>query len=324
MKKIYAVSAILIMVYCTLLPIICIGKGEGASSVKKPSKSSVTTESENDQIVRILDEKSGKITEMSVDDYIFGVVAAEMPASYCDEALKAQTVASYTYMLFRKNERADLDYDVIASSSRDQAFITREEAQKKWGNDADKYCKKIEDAMASVKGYVMVDDEGKPILAAYHNISSGRTESALTVWGKDYYYLQPVESLGDLTASKYLSEVSFTASELLKKLSLPETDLSQSKWISGIKTSESGTVTEMQVCGKKFTGTKIRSALGLKSSVFTVSYADGSFKFRVQGHGHGVGMSQFGANYLARQNYSYVEILSWYYTDCKMIKYKTE
>ena len=114
MKKIYTVSAILIMVYCTLLPIICIGKGEGASSVKKPSKSSVTTESENDQIVRILDEKSGKITEMSVDDYIFGVVAAEMPASYCDEALKAQTVTSYTYMLFRKNERADLDYDVIA------------------------------------------------------------------------------------------------------------------------------------------------------------------------------------------------------------------
>ncbi len=324
MKKIYALASILIIIYCTALPIICIGKGQGESDPERPIKKPAVNVEKNGQVVRILDDESGKITEMSVDDYIFGVVAAEMPASYCDEALKAQTVASFTYMLYRKNERVDLDYDVIASSSRDQAFITREEARKKWGDNADKYCEKIEKAMASVKDYVMVDDEGKPILAAYHNISSGKTESALTVWGKDYYYLQPVESLGDLTASKYISEASFTTDELLKKLSLPETDLDNSKWISGIKTSESGTVTEISICGKKFTGAKIRSLLGLKSSVFTVTFSDDSFKFRVQGHGHGVGMSQFGANYLARQNYSYIEILSWYYTDCKMIRYSAK
>lgn len=321
MKKIYVFALALAIVYCTLLPTVCITKGKGVSHTDSAQKGTVNQSYINSRTVRILDEESGQITEMSVDDYIFGVVAAEMPASYCEEALKAQTVASFTYMLFRKNERADLDYDVIASSSRDQAFITRDDARKKWGDDANKYCEKIEKAMAAVKDYVMVDDKGMPILAAYHNISSGKTESALTVWGKDYSYLQPVESLGDLTSSKYLSEKSFTPDELSKKLSLPETDLSPSKWLGTVKTSKSGTVTEIYFCDKKFTGAKIRSALGLKSSVFTVSFSDGSFNFRVQGHGHGVGMSQFGANYLARQNYTYVEILSWYYTDCKMVRY---
>ena len=157
-----------------------------------------------------------------------------------------------------------------------------------------------------------------PILAAYHNISAGRTESAKTVWGSEYSYLQPVDSLGDLTAKQYLSEASFTPEEIAQKLTLPENDGSPSLWIGEIKTSDSGTVTEISFCEKTFTGGQIRSLLGLRSSVFTVNFDDGSFNFRVQGHGHNVGMSQYGANYLAEQGYTYIEILSWYYTGCKM------
>lgn len=320
MKKIYVFAVILMLIYGAAMPLICLSDGSQPQTGGQTGSQTAKSLVESTEKVRVLDKTSDKITEMDVDEYIFGVVAAEMPASYCEEALKAQAVASYTYMLFRANERADLDYDVIADSSKDQAFITREKAREKWGDNYDRYCEKIEKAVLAVKGYVMVDDNGVPILAAYHNISSGRTESALTVWGKDYSYLQPVESVGDLTASNYLSEKSFTADELLDKLGLPETDSSPSKWISGIKTSESGTVTEISVCGKQFTGAKLRSALGLRSAVFTVSCSDGKFNFRVQGHGHGVGMSQFGANYLARQGYTFVEILSWYYTGCKMIQ----
>lgn len=320
MKKIYVFATILMLIYGAAMPLICLSDGAELETGGQTGSQTAKGLIKSTEKVRVLNKTSGEITEMDVNEYIFGVVAAEMPASYCEEALKAQTVASYTYMLFRANERADLDYDIIDDSSKDQAFITREEARKKWGDDYDKYCEKVEKAMAAVKGYIMVDDDGMPILAAYHNISSGRTESALTVWGKDYPYLQPVESVGDLTASSYLSEKSFTADELLEKLGLPETDSSPSKWISGIKTSESGTVTEISVCGEQFTGAKLRSALGLRSAVFTVNYSGEKFNFRVQGHGHGVGMSQFGANYLARQGYTFVEILSWYYTGCKMIQ----
>ncbi len=320
MKKSYVIATALILVYSLCLPLICIGSDGKTSQKGSPSSEPSYPSSHAYEKVRVLDNDSGKIAEMDTDEYIFGVVAAEMPASYCEEALKAQAVASFTYMLFRANERADLEYDIIADSSKDQAFITREAARKKWGDDADKYCEKIDSAIKQVKNYVMVDDEGNPIFAAYHSISSGRTESALTIWGKDYSYLKPVESLGDLTASKYLSEKSFTADELAEKLELEASGLSPSKWIGKPKTSDSGTVTEINICSKKFTGHKVRFALGLRSAVFTVKYSDEKFTFRVQGHGHGVGMSQFGANYLARKNYTYVEILSWYYTDCKMIR----
>lgn len=319
MKKIYVLVALVMLIYGACMPLICIktdaSTNDGVGSSAPRTEQNTVLRSNK---VRVLDKESGKVTKMKVDDYIFGVVAAEMPASYCDEALKAQAVASYTYMLFRAAQRVDMDYDVCTDSSKDQAYISREKACEKWGDNADKYCEKLDKAIAAVKGYVMVDKNDKPILAAYHDISSGRTESALTVWGTDYSYLQPVDSVGDLTASKYLSEVKFTADELVKKLELPDSDASKIKWVSGIKTSESGTVTHISICGKEFTGAKIRSLLNLRSAVFTVRYDDGNFIFRVQGHGHGVGMSQYGANYLARQNYTYVEILSWYYTGCMM------
>ncbi len=318
MKKTYIIVTIVMLVYGLCIPLICLRTGGESTRPGVTENSSAQQLVKSTEKVRVLDKETGKITKMDAREYIFGVVAAEMPASYGEEALKAQVVASYTYMLFRANERADLDYDIVADSAKDQAFITRKQACERWGDEADKYCDKIDKVINSVWGYVMVDDKDMPILAAYHNISSGRTESAKTIWGSDYSYLQPVESVGDLTASKYLSENSFTADELAEKLGLPETEKSPSGWVSGIKTSDSGTVTSINVCGKQFTGAKIRSALGLRSCVFTVGYSDGKFNFRVQGHGHGVGMSQFGANYLARQNYTYVEILSWYYTGCKM------
>ena len=301
MKKIYVLVALVMLIYGACMPLICIKTDASAdngigSSAPRTEQNTVLRSNK----VRVLDKESGKVTKMKVDDYIFGVVAAEMPASYCDEALKAQAVASYTYMLFRSAQRADMDYDVCADSSKDQAYISREKACEKWGDNADKYCEKLDKAIGLG---IQPDNE---------------TESALTVWGTDYSYLQPVDSVGDLTASKYLSEVKFTADELVKKLELPDSDASKIKWVSGIKTSESGTVTHISICGKEFTGAKIRSLLKLRSAVFTVRYDDGNFIFRVQGHGHGVGMSQYGANYLARQNYTYVEILSWYYTGCMM------
>ena len=318
MKKTYIIAAVIIFVYGAVMPLICLSADTKTSQSGENSQNTYDDIADKTKQVRVLDKNSGNVTEIDLDEYLFGVVAAEMPASYNEEALKAQAIASYTYMLFRANERSGEKYDVVDDSSTDQAFITRKEAREKWGDSYDKYANKIDAVIKAVSGYVMVDEKDMPILAAYHNISAGRTESAKTVWGSEYSYLQPVDSLGDLTAENYLSEKSFTPEEIAKRLDLPENDGSPSLWIGEIKTSDSGTVTEISFCEKTFTGGQIRSLLGLRSSVFTVNFDDSSFNFRVQGHGHNVGMSQYGANYLAEQGYTYIEILSWYYTGCKM------
>ena len=318
MKKTYIIAAVIIFVYGAVMPLICLSADTKTSQLGENSQNTYDDIADKTKQVRVLDKNSGNVTEIDLDEYLFGVVAAEMPASYNEEALKAQAIASYTYMLFRANERSGEKYDVVDDSSTDQAFITRKEAREKWGDNYDKYANKIDAVIKAVSGYVMVDEKDMPILAAYHNISAGRTESAKTVWGSEYSYLQPVDSLGDLTAKQYLSEASFTPEEIAQKLTLPENDGSPSLWIGEIKTSDSGTVTEISFCEKTFTGGEIRSLLGLRSSVFTVNFDEGKFNFRVQGHGHNVGMSQYGANYLAEQGYTYIEILSWYYTGCKM------
>lgn len=318
MNKTYIIAAVIIFVYGAVMPLICLSADTKTSQSGENSQNTYDDIADKTKQVRVLDKNSGNVTEIDLDEYLFGVVAAEMPASYNEEALKAQAIASYTYMLFRANERSGEKYDVVDDSSTDQAFITRKEAREKWGDNYDKYANKIDAVIKAVSGYVMVDEKDMPILAAYHNISAGRTESAKTVWGSEYSYLQPVDSLGDLTAKQYLSEASFTPEEIAQKLTLPENDGSPSLWIGEIKTSDSGTVTEISFCEKTFTGGEIRLLLGLRSSVFTVNFDEGKFNFRVQGHGHNVGMSQYGANYLAEQGYTYIEILSWYYTGCKM------
>lgn len=318
MNKTYIIAAVIIFVYGAVMPLICLSADTKTSQSGENSQNTYDDIADKTKQVRVLDKNSGNVTEIDLDEYLFGVVAAEMPASYNEEALKAQAIASYTYMLFRANERSGERYDVVDDSSTDQAFITRKEAREKWGDSYDKYANKIDAVIKAVSGYVMVDEKDMPILAAYHNISAGRTESAKTVWGSEYSYLQPVDSLGDLTAKQYLSEASLTPEEIAQKLTLPENDGSPSLWIGEIKTSDSGTVTEISFCEKTFTGGEIRSLLGLRSSVFTVNFDEGKFNFRVQGHGHNVGMSQYGANYLAEQGYTYIEILSWYYTGCKM------
>ena len=318
MKKTYIIAAVIIFVYGAVMPLICLSADTKTSQSGENSQNTYDDIADKTKQVRVLDKNSGNVTEIDLDEYLFGVVAAEMPASYNEEALKAQAIASYTYMLFRANERSGEKYDVVDDSSTDQAFITRKEAREKWVDNYDKYANKIDAVIKAVSGYVMVDEKDMPILAAYHNISAGRTESAKTVWGSEYSYLQPVDSLGDLTAKQYLSEASFTPEEIAQKLTLPENDGSPSLWIGEIKTSDSGTVTEISFCEKTFTGGEIRSLLGLRSSVFTVNFDEGKFNFRVRGHGHNVGMSQYGANYLAEQGYTYIEILSWYYTGCKM------
>lgn len=264
--------------------------------------------------------KDGVVTKYPVQDYIFGVIAAEMPALYESEAIKAQAVAAYTFACYKMTISDASEYDITSDGNTAQCFITREEAAKRWGSKADEYAKKIDDCISAVAGYKLIYDN-QPIFAAYHAISSGITNSCKDVWEKEIPYLISVDSVGDRLDDGYLSEVVFTAQELSDRLkSLNAITGDAADYFSNAKTTDTGFVKSIDFCGKTITGAQIRELLGLRSSNFAVNYTNNKFTFTVRGYGHGVGMSQTGANYLAKQGSSYEEILLHYYSGATLEK----
>ena len=257
--------------------------------------------------------KDGTVLELSAPDYIFGVVAAEMPALYHEEAIKAQAVAAYTFACYRKNSSSGGEYDITADGDTAQCFITRDEAKARWGEKADEYAKKIDACITAVAGELLCFDN-QPIFAAYHAISPGKTNPCLDVWGKDIPYLKSVDSSGDIDAEGYQSEAAFTVTEITEKLkSICEPTGDAQNYFSGFSTGENGYVKQLKYCGTVVAGSQITKLLGLRSSNFTVSYSDNKFVFSVKGYGHGVGMSQTGANYMASLGKTHKEILLHYY-----------
>ena len=315
MKKMFVIL-IIISSIILLLPLSVMSKNEETKSVEM-SNTSLKVEKEQKDTFNVLDKQSGKVVKMDVDEYIFSVVAAEMPALYEEEALKAQAVVAYTYFL-NKKEGYGGEYDITDDFTKDQAFVSLKDAREKWGSGADEYEKKIRKAIRAVSGK-KITYEGKPILAVYHAISSGKTENVSEVWGGQYPYLVSVDSSFDKNAENYESSLTLTAEELKEKLAAKVSiaDLTVNCF-SGFNRTSAGSVKTVSVCGVSLSGSDIRSALGLRSADFDVSFADGKYTFTVRGYGHGIGMSQQGANYLAQQNKTYEEIINHYYTGCKI------
>ena len=319
MKALYFSIAIITFFSMMLLPLFAIEKN---IDLKDSNISSdIITEGKDEFLV--LDSASNKVSEITAKDYIVGVLAAEIPASYSPEAIKAQAVASYTYACKKHNDRISSggNYDVSTDSTLCQGFLSRDAAKEKWGEKADEYLKIFEDAYDSVEGYVITYDS-KPILAAYHCISGGKTESALNVWGSDYPYLIPVESIGDLLSPDYLSEIKLSPDEFRAAAATGGVTLGDdpSGWLNEPTRSDSGTVLKYTLGDKVLTGSEMRTAFSLRSANFDLTYSDNTFKFVVRGYGHGVGMSQNGANYMALQGSTFLEILCWYYPGCQMSK----
>ncbi len=312
MKAIYVWTLGVLFLCSVLFPLFSIEETNIPQSSSEGESSANNMNYENDTF-RVLMSDTEKVEVIEALEYLCGVVAAEMPASYEGEALKAQTVAAYTFACYRRNTRKDKAYDVTDTVS-DQAYITVAEQQQKWGENYEEYSNKIKSAVTSVLGQTLTY-EGSPILAAYHSISGGKTEAAVNIWGDGYPYLSTVESVGDVLSPDYLSNVSISETDMKKAAENLGATVSgdAKKWLTDIKTSESGTVLTLKICGTEVTGKALRKELGLKSSNFDVAYADGKFNFTVRGYGHGMGMSQYGAQFMALQGSSYVEILNWYY-----------
>ncbi len=267
---------------------------------------------------RVLNEQTGKILEVSPKEYVRGALAAEMPPTFHPEAMKAQAVAAHTYALCRREQaRANGEKsDFSADPENWKVYTTEKLFRERYEDLADTYWKAICQAADGVAGYILTY-EGEPIVAAYHSMSSGKTEDASNVWTGGKPYLVPVDSFGDTLAPDYRMTLTLSADELAGALRKTWTDLvlegDASGWIGEAQRSESGYITEITVGNKTVSGADFRTALDLRSSDFTVSYDGGEFIFKVVGYGHGVGLSQYGADYMARQGASFDEILLHYY-----------
>lgn len=273
--------------------------------------------SEDDKnTITVFMTESSEIMKMEMKDYIIGVVAAEVPASYETEAIKAQAIVAMTYAQYRKKHPdKSISADISDDSSKHQGYMSDDDMKEKWGDAYESYRTKIEDAVDSVTGSVILY-ENEPIMAAYHAISGGKTESAENIWGEDIPYLQSVDSEWDIYSSRYTSEVRLTADEVKKIMKTSEKadfDSPEEEWIEIKKTTDNGTVLEAMICGIDLTGIETRELFALRSPVFDATYEDGEFIFTVSGYGHGVGMSQNGANCMAKEGKTAEEIIKHYY-----------
>lgn len=261
-----------------------------------------------------------EVVTMDMGTYLVGVVRSEMPAVFESEALKAQAVAARTYTLYKMEHGGSANHpqaDTCDDITCCKAYMDAAAAAENWGENAAFYEEKIRDAVRSTDGQCVLY-ESAPILAVFHSSSAGATLDASAVWSESLPYLVSVSSPEDSeTVPGYYSSATFPFSVLRTMLQteLPEADLSSAPtdWFTAIRQTPSGAVTELEVGGVKLTGNRLRTILGLRSPSFTISFEDGSVTFSVVGYGHGVGMSQYGANVLAASGMDYREILAWYY-----------
>lgn len=262
-----------------------------------------------------------KNVTMPLAEYLPGVVRGEMPAAFEMEALKAQAVAERTYAYYRKNQQrksAHPEADVCLDSTCCAAYLSEEAAREKWGSDFAGFEEKIQQAVKETDGQVVLYDD-QPIMAVFHSSSAGHTAGSGDVWAGDVPYLVSVTTPeGGADVPNYYSVVTLSPAEFKTAFSTayPKADLSgePSAWFKNMERSAADRVANVTVGGVEVTGTELRQLLGLRSTCFTQEYKDGALIFRVTGYGHGVGMSQYGANVLAKEGKTYQEILQWYYT----------
>ena len=257
--------------------------------------------------IKVLQTNKNKIIELDLEDYVKGVIAGEMPISFEIEALKAQAVAARTYGVKRINKNNK--YDVV-DTVMNQVYLDDNALRIKWGNNYDLYMNKIEKAVKETKGEY-VDYNGKYADTLFFSTSVGNTENSEEIFGTKISYLQSVSSEWDEEVSPvYQEKKIFTRENFCKKLSLSDC----TKIYVNIKNETStGRIKKLEINGKSFTGTEVAYLLGIRSNYFSIYIENNNVAIYTKGFGHGVGMSQYGAEGMAINGYLYNEILEHYY-----------
>lgn len=279
------------------------------------------TEMTHDREVMLAIWDGSTVAEMTLEAYLTGVVRGEMPASFEVEALRAQAVAERSYVywqLERERKEAHPEADFCTDSTCCSAFLSETAAREKLGEDFASWEARVEQAVADTDGLVALY-QGEPILAVFHSSSAGQTAAAEDVWSGQVPYLTSVASPeGEETVPNYYSTVTFTAQEAKALLLAAHPELTlegtPADWLGAVAENGSGRVETMEFGGTALEGTEVRQIFSLRSACFTAEGDEAGLTFRVTGYGHGVGMSQYGANLLAKEGKTWEEILQWYYT----------
>lgn len=253
-----------------------------------------------------------EIQELPLEEYLSGVLLSEMPMSFEMEALKAQAVAARTFAVRQMAGGKHEDFDVCGQSSCCQAWTSQQALREKLGDQWQPYWDRAGEAVSATAGQVLTF-EGTLIDAVYFSCSGGRTEEAAAVWGGDVPYLQSVDSPGEEEAARYTSQVEVSL-ETFRQI-LPEASLTgnPSGWFGSCTRTKGGGVDTLVIGGQTYSGTELRKRFHLNSTLFEVSITEDEIIFEVQGFGHRVGMSQYGANAMAADGSDYREILAHYY-----------
>lgn len=325
MKK-YIAAVLFIAAFIAVVPALPVMTLQSGRSRTVPRlKEFCFDDDETEKPYRVLDVSTGKILEVPVREYVIGAVCAEMPASFHSEAIKAQAVAAHTYAeRQRLHEKeyptaelngADFSNDV----SEYQGYYTEAQARQVFGADFEKSYGRISECVDEVLDCTIVYKD-EPIISAFHSMSSGVTESAENVWGTAVDYLVPVDSGYDLEAPMYTNEVRYSREVMQYKLesAFPGVELGENMvgWLVVREVSDQGTVLKADVGNMSVTGGEVRTALALRSACFEVRYEGEEAVITTKGFGHGVGMSQYGANSMAAEGKTWREILEHYYTGC--------
>ncbi len=263
--------------------------------------------------VTVLNKDDNTSSTMNMEDYLIGVVAAEMPAAFENEALKAQAVAARTYTMY-KSHSSDHAEDVCTDFTHCQAYLSESEMLANWGNDYDFYREKIRNAVYSTQGEYLAF-EGEPIMAVFHSMGGGQTQNSADVWGSSVPYLVSVPSPGEEEATNYHSTVSLSFDDFKKTIEakFPNAKIASYLDVSQPVLTESGHVKSILVGTVSIPGATMRTLFNLRSTRFDITFSGDTVTFNVTGYGHGVGMSQYGANAMAKNGSTYSEILSHYY-----------
>ncbi len=335
MKKIYII--LLMLIFCTFAIPIIFTKNTVSGKAKNDTNDNLENATEEIQMIdydykqydtiKLLHADTGEIEELPLDTYLLGVVSAEMPANFEQEALNAQALVARTYTIYSivHNNGKHGDADICDDSGCCQAWISKEDRMARWDEaERENNWRKIEIAVNTTAGKIITYN-GEVIDAFFHSNSGGTTEAPVNVWGgTNYPYLQSVETAGEDAYSQYSSEVVITKEELKNKILEKHADFSidysQSDCIQILEYTESGRVKTIKIGNLNLSGVEVRTLLGLRSANFEVSIDGDNIKFSVKGYGHGVGMSQTGADSMAKQGSNYEEIVKHFYTGVEIME----
>ncbi len=265
--------------------------------------------------IRVKDEETGTISEIQFEEYIKGVVAAEMPATFELEALKAQAVASRSYALYQMQATTDQDYDVV-NTTTNQVYLTDDELKENWQDEYQEKMNKIKTAVLETSGQYLTYN-GEIVNALFFSTSVGATENSEEVFSAALPYLRSVESVWDEQSPVYTDTYTFTLESFYEKLNLP---YNETLTIEVTEKTSTGRTKTLKVNGEEFNGREFAKTLNLRSNYFDIVQNEENVTITTKGFGHGVGMSQYGANGMAKEGYTYEEILKYYYQNTEIKK----